>query len=606
MNIKKLLNELKRRKVYHVAITYGITAWLLAQILSLVSDTFKAPDWVMQMALVLLIIGFPVAIILAWAYELSPNGIISSTKVNSEENPFPSSKRRPMLPILLLGLITIGVSIFLFSSSETFKTPDEQNQVNFSVPNSIPIAMLPLINLSEDKQLGYFSNQVTNDIINELAKVRPFAVTAFSTIYGYQDKGKSPKDIAAELDVAYLMRGSARAFADGDSIKIAIELVNPTTGRLLWGETYQELMDEAPALQSAIARKVAASLNVQLSDSESESLMTDRTDNGDAYLKFLEAREGVQTMRNKGMSKAVNLLTEAIELDPDFAEAHTLLAWVLTMYSWPAFKTDEATLEKNKERIEKHLNRSIELNPASSDVYLVQANYIMSYKDDLKKSLQLVEKALELNSWPELPTTLCVCTAVTVNVIAGRLDRAKELTNIAREVEPGNIMILNDAFYIHLAENNIDEATKNMERALQLINVPVFRYQTGWAYFHQGRYKEAINMLENAYDGEGYTPASNTAYLSNAYYKLGDLKSSNYYKNILVNLLSEGEKNVLVDLASIAAVRGEDAQALAYLEQHQQEAVIGISFQLSVDPVFNKYHEDPRFIALRNHMGYYN
>lgn len=605
MQLRKFFRELKRRKVYHVAISYGITAWLMAQVLSLVTDTFNAPDWVMQMTLVLLLIGFPVALILAWAYELSPDGVIRTDSEDSEENPFTSAQRRPMINILIISLLIIAVVFLLFSRNNFFEISPNREIVRYADPNSIPIAMLPLINLSEDKALAYFSTQVTNDIINELAKVRPFAVTAFSTVYGFQDLGKSPRDIAEELDVTYLMRGSARAFAEGDSIKIDVELVDPFTGRLLWVESYQELMDEAPSLQVAIARKVAANLNVRLSVSETESLKTGKTRNGQAYLKFIEARQEFSSLQVSKIDRAVTLLEEAIDLDPTYAEAHTLLAWVLTLQSWPAFKENQAKLATNRERIKTLLNTASKLNPASSDIFLVRANYAMTYLDDVKLAEQMVQKALEINSWPELPTTLCICTAVTVNVVKGNLKRAKEIADVARKVEPGNIFILNDSFFIDMVEGDMDGAAKKMEQALQLMDVPIFRYQTGWAYFHQGRYEKAIELLLQAYKGQAYTPTTISAYLSNAYYKAGDRKKSEAYKDTIEVKLAAGETHVLADLATIAAVRGQDDLALTYLERHQKESIVSMAYLLNVDPVFRKYEGYPRFRVLREKMKYY-
>jgi TolB-like protein len=606
VNLRKFFKELKRRKVYQVALTYGLTAWLLAQILDLVTDAFNAPDWVMQISLVLLLIGFPVALILAWAYELSPKGIVRTDSEDAETNPYTPSERRPMVNFVIIALLIVAVVYLLFSRMDWMNTRHTRQEASFMAPNSIPIAILPLINLSEDSELGYFSSQITNDIINELAKVRSFAVTAFSTVYGYQDEGKSPGDIAEELKVNYLMRGSARAFAAGDSIKIDVELVDPGSGKRLWGESYHEKMDEAPSLQAAIARRVASSLNIRLSDSESESLNTGNTRNGKAYLKFLKAREEFMSLQIPRMEKAVTLLEESLVLDPNYAEAHTFLAWVLTLQSWPAFKKDQHTLLESKDRIQFHLNKAIQMGPPSSDNYLVQANYALTYLDDLKQAQQLVEKAIDLNSWPEQPTTLCICTAVTVNVVKGNLPRAKGIANVARNVEPGNIFILNDAFFMHIIEGDYEQAAEKIEQALNLMDIAIFRYQTGWIYYHLGRYEEAIELLSHAYDGDGYTPTTTLAYLSNAYYKMGKHEISDAYRDTLETKLTSGETHVLVDLAAVAAARGADDQVLNFLERHHEEAPIGLSYQLNVDPIFKKYHNNPRFKALREQMGYFD
>jgi TolB-like protein len=604
MKLKKLLEELKRRKVYHVALTYGVTAWLIAQVLDLVTDAFDAPPWIMKMSLIFLLVGFPIALVLAWAYELSPQGIVRTDTEEATANPYSPSQRRPLINLAIIGVLVAAV-VFLLFYKTSFWGPPEREMASFHAPNSIPVAMLPFINLSEDKELGYFSSQLTNDIINELAKVRSFAVTAFSTIYGFEDQGKSPGEIAETFGVDYLMRGSARAFAGGDSIKIDIELIDPQTGRRLWGEAYEEAMGQAPALQAAIAKKVADNLNVQLSPAEAASLSGDKTRNGQAYLKFLEARQNFQSLQYNGLKKAEQLLEEVLFLDPNYTEAHTLLAWLLTLYSWPSFRVDQARLETNKQRIEGHLATAMLQNPNSSDIYLVKANYSLSYLDDLEAARDNVEKALEINSWPELPTTGCICTAVTVNVVKGNLERAKEIADVARRVEPGNIMIINDAFFMNLVEGELEAAARDMENAKQLMDVPVFRFQTGWVYYLLGRYQEAISLINSAYEGFDYTPPAMHAYLSNAYYKLGDLQKSNAYRDTLTARLAAGETHVLADLATIAAERGEDKAVLELLERHQREAIVSLSYQINVDPIFDRFEDLPRFRALRERMGYY-
>ncbi|WP_445383647.1 hypothetical protein [Robiginitalea sp. IMCC43444] len=604
MDFRKLFRELKRRKVYHVAISYAITAWLIAQVLDLGTDAFEAPPWVMKMALILLLVGFPIVLVLAWAYELSPEGVVRTDFVRGKANPNPQARKRPMVQLAIFGLLIAAAGFLFFYKSDLWGSTQPEGDP-LQAPNSITIAMLPLINLSEDKELTYFSSQLTNEIINELAKVRSFAVTAFSTIYSFQENGRSTQEIADTYGVNYLMRGSARAFSQGDSIKIDIELIEPKTGRRLWGEAYEELMGKAPALQAAIAKKVAANLNVQLSPSEAASLSGNKTNNGQAYLKFLKARQEFYFYTDSSINRARLLLEEALELDPDYTEVHTLLAWILTSYAWPAFKKDEETLIWSKEKTAYHLDKAMSQNPNSSDIYLVKANYVMSYKDDLKAANEYVNKALEINSWPELPTNHCVCTAVTVNIVRGNIARAKEISYLARIIEPGSIMILNDAFYIDLIERNFKAASQKMEQALSLMNVPVIRFQLGWGYLNEGRYREAIQMLHSAYpEITNQTPAG-IAYLSNAHYQLEELAESNRYKDHLESLLAEGETNVMVDLALIAAARGNPNQMFDYLERYMDESPIGMSFQLNTDPVFDPYEEDPRFHALRERMGYY-
>ena len=606
MNLRKFLKELKRRKVYQVALTYGITSWLVAQILDLATDAFNAPDWVMQMAIVVLLIGFPVALILAWAYELSPQGIIRTDSEQAAENPFTPAERRPMINKVVIILLIVIIGYLLTSRSSLFGTESKEEMPGIAAPNSIPIAVLPLKNLSEDPDLDYFSNGVTLDLINELGKVRSFAVTDFLTVYGYQNSEKNTKIIAEELGVTYLMQGFARAFAGRDSIQIDIGLIDPYSQRQIWSITYKELMDQAPALQSSIARKVASSLNIHLSKDEFNSLAVGRTTKGPAYLKFMEARNEFYRLQPNRMARIVSLLEEAIALDPSYAQAHTFLAWVMVLQGWPEWKVDQELLQSYRSRIVEHLNIARELDPSSSDIRLVQANYEAIYLGDLKMAVDMVDEAIELNSWPELPTSLCICTAVSVNVIKGNNDKAKGLAGIAKRVEPGNIMLLFDQFIINLLETNLEAAERNINEALSLMDVPLFRSLLGIIYYHQERYQEAQEVLAAAYRGQGYTPPRVMAYLSNTYYKLGNLEKNNIYRDSLEVMLASGETQVLDDLATVAAVQGEDDLALSFLERQQEEGVTSPAYLMNVDPVFKKYYQNPRFVEMRRKMNYYD
>lgn len=606
MDFRNFFNELKRRKVYQVALTYGITSWLVAQVLDLATDAFNAPDWVMQMSLVGILIGFPVALILAWAYELSPKGIIRTDSEKAAENPYTPSERRPMINKVVIALLVVVIGYLLLTRRNLFELESKVEFSDIATANSIPIAVLPLKNLSDDPDLDYFSSGVTLDLINELGKVRSFAVTDFLTVSRYQDAEKATKIIAEELGVTYLIQGFARAFAGRDSIQIDIGLIDPYSQRQIWNVTYQELMDEATSLQSAIARKVASSLNIQLSKDESNSLALGRTTNGQAYMKFTEARNEFYRLQPNRMVRVVSLLEEAIALDPNYAQAHTFLAWVMTLHGWPEWKVDQELLQSYRNRIKEHLKIADELDPSSSDIRLVQANYEAIYLGNLKMAVDLVDEAIELNSWPELPTSLCICTAVSVNVIKGNIDKAKELVGVAKGVEPGNIFLLFDQFFINLVEANLEAAEGNIEEGLHLMEIPLYRSQLGIIYFHQGRYQEAEEVLVSAYRGQGFTPTRVMAYLSNTYYRFGDLQKSNAYKDSIETNVASGENFSLVDLAAVAAVRGEDDLALSYLERQQEEGVTSPAYLMNVDPIFKKYHETPRFIEIRRKMNYYD
>jgi len=605
MALKKFFSELKRRNVYKVAITYIIVAWLILQIGSVVFETIKTPDWVMQVLLFFIVIGFPIALILAWAFEMSPKGMIRTNSLESDENPYPLPKKKPLANKFFIGvLIFIVIAQFGYNKFWTGKEIDISD-INETSELENSIAVLPLINLSEDDSLEYFSDGITLEITDELSKIKTFTMTSFAQSYQFKDSmNKSHIDIANELEVNYITTGSARVY--GDSIKISIELFNPRSKERIWNGTYSEEMDNAPKIQLAIAKQVAKSLNIKLSREEEKSLETVKTIDGEAFKLFLKAKADFKSMTPEGFSKSINALEMAIELDPNYAQAITFMAWVniLNSSSWLGggnYSPESIRL------ITSLLERSISLKPKNSDTYLVKGNLNLFVNGLLGEAKKNVEYALELNSWPKTPTDYCICTVVSTYVALGDIERAKEVANIARVVDPGNVFIFWDQANLHMMEGEFKKAQALYEEAVQSADIPYFNFFLGWSYYHDNQYSKALEYFEKVFQSVDVVPIyMNVAYMSNSFFKLGNKVKSEEFRLELKRRMDSGSKDTNLAMAMIAAAQSNNDETLFWLEKAQRNLDTGFAYMVNVDPIFKQILEEPRFIEMRRKMQYYD
>jgi TolB-like protein/Tfp pilus assembly protein PilF len=601
MSKPSFFEELSRRKVYRVAVTYAMVAWLIVQIVSVIVPMLEAPSWIGKLVLILLLVGFPIALILAWAYEMSPKGIVRTTTESAQSNPYPRSKRKPFTSNIIIGLLSviiIGMLVYdrwIDSSNQDLSISDLTNLDR-------RIAVLPLLNLNPNDDLEYYSDGLTQEIIYELAKVHSFVLTAFSTTRFYKNTNKSHSQIASELKADYIMAGSSRVFATGDSVKLHIELIDPISQSMIWNYTFSVLNDEAPSIQLEIAKQVAGHLDVQLSPKEDASLSEVNTLSGEAFRLFLKAKAEVIKLTKEGINNGIEFLEEAIRLDSEYTQAHTLYAWanVLGNSSWVS--GDNITTYDTEEVALPHINKALQLNSASSDIYLVRANMNLLHRGKMKDAFDDVNYALELNSWPRIPTDYCICTVVTTYVAVGKYKRAQELASIAKEVDPGNAFIFFDQATIHIANGKIEEAQAVLEEAVQVIDIPFFNFFLGWSYYHGGNYEKAIPYLKRTYDFDEFAVPMATAYLSNAYYQLEDLSQSEIYMEELQSRLDSGQNHLHLPFAMIAAARENKEELLRTVEKSWEDRDFGIAYFLNVDPIFKPYLDEPRIRRVREAM----
>lgn len=588
--MKHFFQELKRRNVYRVAIAYAVVAWLVIQVASILLPTFEAPSWVMKVLTLVLIIGFPIALVLAWAFEVSPSGVVR-TGSSAEPN---TGKTKPILNKVIIGmLIILIIGQFYYNKKENSKV------------NDLSIAVLPLTNLNQkDENLEYFSDGVTVEIISELSKISSFVATAFTTTAIYKGSKKPHNVIASELEADYLVAGTSRIFSGGDSVKLAIDLIDPQSQKTIWNASFTEEMNDAPAIQMTIARQIADNLNIRLTPEEKRALETVSTTSGEAFNLFLNAKAEFFNLTSQSLIHSRELLNKALQLDPDYAQAHTFLAWNNILESsnwWSSTNSYEEIIEMSLP----HIKKSIALDPQSSDVYLVRGNFNLYYNGLMRDAKRDVEYAIKLNSWPKVPTIYCMCTVVSTYASLGDLEKAKEVADLARKVDPGNVFIYWDRASIHLMEGEMEKAQALYEEAARVLDRPFFKFFLGWSYYHDQQYGKALEQFKLAYQIDGAPLFMNTAYLSNVYYQLGESEKSRQYHDVLKEKSAAGIHQVDMALAMVAAAQSDKETTLTLLEKSQNKKDVGFAYMVNVDPIFKPLYEDPRFIEMRKKMQYF-
>jgi len=324
MRDSNFFGELKRRNVYKVAIAYAVVAWLLIQATSIILPTFEAPAWAMKVLLAALAIGFPIAVVLAWAFEITPAGIVRA------EDALPNTSTRRRNGRKLVGvtvlLALIAASLLAFQLTRT--KPSAVHDATFrSSASDKSIAVLPLVNQSGDPAQEYFSDGLSEELINGLSQIHELRVIGRNSSFYFKGKSNDSRAIGQALGVANLLEGSVRKA--GDRVRISVGLVDAANGSQRWSQTYDRELKDIFAVQEEIAKSVADQLRVTLLGSEVAA--SGRPSNGsvDAYNAYLQGKEYTQWGNIESLPKAIESLDQAIRLDPRYAEAYAFksLAW---------------------------------------------------------------------------------------------------------------------------------------------------------------------------------------------------------------------------------------------------------------------------------------
>jgi TolB-like protein len=314
VNPKNFLAELKRRNVYKVAIAYAVVAWLLMQIASQIFPFFDIPNWAVRLVVLLLSLGFPIALVLAWAFDLTLHGI-KRTEAAGSAAVQPPKNRGWTYVVILAGAIAASL-FFLGRYTARINLNGSANALAKSV------AVLPFENLSGDPDNAYFAEGIQEEILTRLAKIADLKVISRTSTQRYQSKPGNLSEIAKQLRVANILEGSVQKA--GDQARVNVQLVNAQTDAHLWAETYDRKLTDIFGVESEIAKGIAESLQAKLTGREEQALAVKPTNNQEAYDSYLRglAFEARSAYSDDLLRKAIDFYDRAVQLDPNFA-----LAW---------------------------------------------------------------------------------------------------------------------------------------------------------------------------------------------------------------------------------------------------------------------------------------
>jgi len=390
---KNFFAELKRRKVYRVAIAYAVVAWVLIQIATQVFPFFEIPNWAVRLVIILLVLGFPVALILSWAFDITPEGI------KRTENLTPGAG--PALPV-----------------------PEKS------------IAVLPFENLSDDQQNTYFADGIQDDILSNLAKVADLKVISRTSVRQYRGGSRNLREIGTALGVAHILEGTVRR--SGNRVRINAQLINARTDAHVWADTFDREITDLFALQSELAGQIASALRANLSAREKASLQVHPTADLDAYNLYLRARDlfrwsGAGDPRESG-EKALRLLDQALARDPRFALAHSLASRFHAELYWFGHDRGRQRLAKAKSEAETALRISPDLGDAR--LALAYYHYYGAREYELaRKELALAKQATpnDAEIWDG---------AAAIDRRQGRWEEAVANFEKARQLDPRNCAVI--------------------------------------------------------------------------------------------------------------------------------------------------------------------
>jgi TolB-like protein/Flp pilus assembly protein TadD len=628
--------ELKRRNVYKVAVAYAAIGWLVIQVATSTFPVLQIPAWALRLVLILVLLGFPIAVVLAWAFELTPQGIKRTESGNSGEALV--RKRRGWIVPLIVGVAIIAWLFLGSPFSSTLRERLGMARTEHRGEASKSIAVLPFASLSEDKANNYFAEGIQDEILTRLAKIGDLKVISRTSTLRYKSAPENLLEIAKQLGVEHILEGSVQK--SGDRVRINVQLINARTDTHLWAETYDRTLTDVFAVESEVSQRVADSLRATLTGVEKATLASKPTGNAAAYDAYLRGLAVVASNREsvEAYTGAAEYFDTAVRLDPKFAQAWARASVAHSRMYWVGYDRSPARVEKAKVAAEK----ARELEPDAGETFLAGGyfEYMISrdydaassaFKEALSRlpnnsdtlvALSLIERRKAL--WTDAvahqeqaarldPQSVPVLSQLGVTYFAlRRFADAHTIVDRLLGLSPENPQVLAGFARLNLAEGNLEGA----ETALR--SVPpqpstdyIFEMQVRVPLM-AGRHADAIKLLETSF---GPTPALAGFFAGKYRYLLGFATelagdragARNAYETSRAELAkiieaqpASAEAHLYLALA-LAALGEKDAAYSAAQKaialRPAVDAVVGASFDEAFARVKTRFGENDAVIA---------
>jgi TolB-like protein/Flp pilus assembly protein TadD len=589
VKIDSFFSELKRRNVYKVAVAYAVVAWLTIQAASIFLPAFNAPQWAMQIVILILVVGFPIALVFSWAFEITPEGIVRESHVTADQSITHHTGRKIVALTIVLAVIAVGLFVFQFIRARTW--PARQSNGSTSPPaataSNKSIAVLPFDNLSGDPQNAYFSEGIQDEILTRLAKIAELKVISRTSTQRFKSAPNDLRQIAQQLGVANILEGSVQKA--NDQVRVNVQLINALTDSHLWADTYDRKLTDIFAVETEIAKTVADMLQAKLTGSEQHVIATRPTENAEAHQLYLKGRFFWNKRTGNDLKKSVDYFEQAIAADPNYApgyagvadayvflpgytagaprdcypkamaaakkaleldetlaEAHTTLALALWYYD---FDFTQAIRE---------FQRAIALNPNYATGHQQYGNNTLSALGRFDDAIVEGKRAVELD-----PLSLVINADLGMNYYyARRYDEAIEQLRKTLEMDPGYYYAHVDLGQVLAAKRAFDEAISEYQKARALNDDPFVLGLLGHVYASSGNKTEALKILE----------------------QLKDISRQRYVS--------------MYSFAIVYLALGDKQEALRWLEQCYQDRAGADIGWIRVDSLVDPLRGDPRFEAI--------
>jgi TolB-like protein/Flp pilus assembly protein TadD len=582
VNSRNFFAELKRRNVYKVAIAYAVVAWLLMQIATQVFPFLEIPNWAIRLVIMLIVIGFPIALVIAWAFELTPEGL-KRTEF-ADELPKKSARNHAWLYVVIVAG-AISVSLFFFGR---YTATSKQSGLTALPAKSI--AVLPFENLSGNPENAYFADGIQEEILMRLAKIADLKVVSRTSTVRYKRSPNNLREIATQLGVANVLEGSVQRTAD--RVHVNVQLIKAASDAHLWAEAYDRKLTDIFAVESEIAKTIADTLQAKLTGSERNAMAARPTENMEAHELYLKGRFFWDKRTGENLKRSIDYFNQATAADPNYALAYVGLAdCYLLLEDYAGAPADE-TYPKAKAFAERALQLDSSLAEAHTSLAYVYTNLWQwrQAEEEFKRAIKLNANYSTAHHWYSLYL-----------LDLGRIDEAMAEIKRAHELDPLSLIIGTTLNYAYFVEGDVDSSIAQCKRVIDLdSSFPRAHEYLGLGYLAQGRYPEAIVEIHKAVElsGRDRRPLRDLGF---GYAVSGKrAEALTVLKEIEGNY--EKHKAIGQDFAAVYAGLGEKDQAFAWLEKDFQ-ARSGLLAWSRWTPPFDSLRSDPRFADLLRRMG---
>jgi len=581
-SLERFWKELKRRKVVHVITVYAATAFVILELVDLVARPLQLPEWTEAFVIVILCIGFIIAVFVSWVYDITPAGVRktkpASTVKHIDHTAAPTSSGWK-IATYTGGVIIVALVVFNILTGN--------NRIHEGTQSEKSIAVLPFKLISDEPDKQYLADGMMDAITLHLSKIKDLRVISRTSVEQYRETNKTSRTIGQELDVTYLLEGSFQKF--GDDAKLIVQLIKSNEESHVWGSEYKNKWKDVFSLQSEVAQTIASELNAVISPEEKRLIEKIPTENLEAY-DYLLLGEHLRNQRTpQSLWKAKTFYEKSIEADPEFVSAYTSLAHCYgNLAFWASLRPSEAyppALDL--------ASKALKLDSLFADAYNIIGMVELYFNFDFVNAEKNYKRALELD-----PANLQTYRLLSeLLFIKGEYSEALGMDRRAMVTDP--IFILSSAsygahlYYTHQKDSAISHLTKISEQD------PSSHFDLGIIYFQEGEYEKSVEEIKKTL--MGFSPISMT-YLGIVYSKSGMLNET---KKILDTLESRA-KDEFVPYSMRGALMcelGQKKEALDYLRKGYDEKEEFLLLLINVDTIsFSNLRKTPEFIEILGKM----